>query len=461
MAKFCTFFLLLTLGYTGLNAQNTYNLELLATWNDPNGPIASPGNLNLKYSGCWGMAVNGREYGILGGAGDIFIFDVTDPNNVFLRKRFPRPFVTIWREFKSYNNRLYAVTDGVDEGLTIYDFSQAPDTIIETYSSTEFFNKSHTITLDTVSGNVYLNGGSSGQGITILNVKDNPDAPVFVTKIQQLTGGYIHDSYVRNDTLYASSGNSGYFIYDFKTDVMNPKFIASVSTGGYNHNSWLTADGRYAYYTEEIPKGRPVQIVDLVEMNTTGQVELVGNGFLDNLVPGGTEAIPHNVYIKDNLLFNSQYEDGLLVYDISNPTAPVLLTSYDTHTQNSTYNGYFGNWGNYPWLPSGNIVAGDMQNGFFLFKLTNSTNSTQDIEKSPNIVVAPNPANDEVVISFTESTKNWQYTLINNTGQRVRTAANISGTQARIALQGVPAGLYTVVVSEENGFPVARKLVVH
>ena len=460
MAKFYSFCLLLLLGITSLSAQGNFNLELLATWNDPSLPVASPGNLNLKFSGCWGMAVNGREYAVLGGAGDILIFDVTDPSNVFLRNKFTRPNVTVWREFKSYKNRLYAVTDGVDEGLTIYDFSQAPDTIVQTYSSTEFFNRSHTITLDTVSGHIYLNGGSSGQGMKILSVKDNPDVPSLVADLPSIPSGYLHDSYVRNDTLYGSAGYAGYIIMDFKTNPTNPTFIASVSTGGYNHNSWLSMDGQYAYYTEEIPKGRPVQIVDLRNMTAMGEIELVGNGFLDNLVTGGTEAIPHNVYIRGNLLYNSQYEDGLLVYDISNPTSPVLVAHYDTHPQNTNYNGYFGNWGSYPWLPSGNIVAGDMQNGFFLFKLVNIPNSTQNIEKTPNIVVAPNPATSEVVISLPESTKNWQYALYNSTGQRVLASANINEKQARIDLSGVVSGIYTAVVTEENGVPVARKIIV-
>jgi choice-of-anchor B domain-containing protein len=461
MHKFITFCLLFCLATITAHAQSgNFNVQMLYQWDDDQLPVASPGNLNLQYSSCWGMAVNGHEYAVLGGAGHILIFDITDPQNSFLRAKYPRPNNTIWREFKSYKNRLYAVTDGVPEGLTIYDFSNAPDTIVQTYSSTEFFERSHTITLDTVSGNIYINGGSSGGGMIVLNVKDNPDQPTFVAQVAELPGGGLHDSYVRNDTLYCSSGYGGYNILDFKTNPAEPKFIASISTQGYNHNSWLTTDGRYAYYTEEIPKGRPIQIVDLQEMTTIGQIELVGGGFLDNMVPGGTEAIPHNIYIRDNLLFNSQYEDGLLVYDISNPTMPALKARFDTHPQNSVYNGYFGNWGNYPWLPSGNIVAGDMQNGLYILKVDAATNTGEVSEKIPNIVVSPNPAVGFATISCPDFTQSWHYELLNGMGQRVLAATGLTGQYAQMQLKSLPAGLYTVVVQQENGNPVARKLVI-
>lgn len=449
------FFLLLT----SFCAEAQTQMKFYATWDDPTLPTASPGNLNVRYSGCWGMAVNGREYAILGGAAHILIFDVTDPSNTFLRKKYARPDTTVWREFKSYKNRLYAVSDGVDEGLTIYDFSQAPDTIIETYSSTALFNRAHTITLDSVSGHIYLNGGSSGNGMTILSVAQNPDLPQLITKIPALTGGYLHDSYVRNDTLFASSGYNGFYVYDFKTDILNPKVIASVSTGGYNHNSWTDISGRYAYYTEEIPRGRPIQVVDMTQLTTTGEIELLGNGFLDNLVVGGTEAIPHNVYVKDNLLYNSQYEDGLLVYDITEPTMPVLKYVYDTHPQNTIYNGYRGNWGSYPWLPSGTIIAGDMQNGLFVLGLEGAS-STQTPNALDGVRIAPNPATDEVLITCPEHIGNWQYDIYSITGQNVRSSLSLNTTPVRVPLQGIVSGLYFVTVRVENGTQVTQKLMI-
>ena len=446
---------LLLFGAMAVSAQST--MTKYFSWDDNSLPIADPGGLSLQYSGCWGMAVNGHEYAVLGGAGHILIFDVTNPTQTFLRNKFAGTAVTIWREFKSYKNRLYAVSDNADEGLMIFDFSQAPDTIKRTYWSTELSNNAHTITLDTVSGHIYLNGGSSGQGVTILDVSQNPDQPAILAKIPQLAGGYMHDSYVRNDTLYASSGNNGYYIYDFKTDILNPKLLTSTSTGGYNHNSWLTADGKYAYYTEEIPQGRPIQIVDLTNLATTGEIETVGNGFIDFQVPGGTQAIAHNVYIKDNLLFDSQYEDGLLVYDITNPVNPVLTWKYDTHPENIVYDGYFGNWGNYPWLPSGTIIAGDMQNGLFVLGLTTS-GTGEAANTAPDVEVYPNPAHSVLYVA-TKTTGNWHYRLLDTNGKVLRSGNSVAANVVAIPVNDLIPGMYFTEIMPENGAAAVKKFV--
>ena len=333
MRKIIFFWVYLS-SFTHTTAQSTYNLIRLAQWDDNALPVASPGNLNVQYSGCWGLAVNNREYAILGGARHVLIFDVTTPAKPGLVGKFEGSATTVWREFKSYKNRVYAVSDATEEGLMIFDFSQAPDTIRRTYWSNAFFNSAHTIALDTASGRIYLNGSNAAnQGLLVLDVSQNPDQPVLLAAVN-LPGGYIHDSYVRGDTVYASSGFAGYYVYDM-TDPAKPKVLASLpGTGGYHHNSWLSLDGRFAYCTEEIPTGRPVLIVDLQEL-ADNNIEIAGSFFDPQLPEGTNNAIPHNVYIKGHLLFDSQYEDGLLVYDISEPTEPKLIGQYDTHPENT------------------------------------------------------------------------------------------------------------------------------
>jgi choice-of-anchor B domain-containing protein len=459
---------LIALGFvTNATAQSgsVPNLTLLAHWDDDTLPVASPDGLNVQYSGCWGMAVNNREYAILGAANSVLVFDVTNPAQPQLTNKFFGETVTIWREFKSYRNRLYAVSDGTQEGLMVIDFSNAPAQITRTYFSDTLFKRSHSITLDTISGHIYLNGGSSGSGIIILDASQNPDSPTVLVQIPSLPGGYIHDSYVRNDTLYASSGYNGYYIYDFKTDPQNPTVIANISTGGYNHNSWLTTDGRYAYYTEEIPKARPVQIVDLQNLtDPIPEIDLVGPGFLDALTPNSTnEPIPHNVYIKDTILFNSQYEDGLLLYSISDPTQPRLIGRYDTHTQNTIYNGYFGNWGNYPWLPSGTIIAGDMQNGLYLLKYSPISSETPVLVEENWFSVQPNPARDRVTMNLSDLAAwggEWSYRIHAANHPVVREVAKLRDRATQIDVSDLPGGVYFVEIRGANGRSQFAKMVV-
>ena len=453
-------FLFFFLTFNVLSAQDSLNMVRLARWDDDTLPIASPGNLNLQYSGIWALTVKDREYAVIGGALHVLIFDVTQPTQPALVGKFAGNKNTIWREFKSYKNRVYAVSDNTDEGLMIFDLTNAPNNITRTYYSNEFFNSSHTITLDTISGRIYLNGTNViSNGSLVLSVKDNPDKPVLLAS-KALQCGYIHDSYVRNDTLYASSGNNGYCIYDFR-DYNNPKFLAAENTGGYNHNSWLTRDGRYAFYTEEIPRGQPIQVVDLQNLSN-GEIEAV-HSFLDNLgAPDDTikQAIPHNVYIRDHYLYDSQYEDGLLVNDISNPLAPVLKAHYDTHPENMQYNGYYGNWGNYPWLPSGTIVTSDMQNGLFLLKLKFPVGTQLPAMELP-VILSPNPASDLLSIRvFSNTTGTWNYRLFNAAGQISKSGASEGRPEIQLRVSDLPTGLYFMEVRTEDGRRTTRRVVI-
>ena len=54
-----------------------------------------------------------------------------------------------------------------------------------------------------------------------------------------------------------------------------------------------------------------------------------------------------------------------MITDISHPNNPIEVGHYDTYPQGSG-NGFYGCWGVYPYLPSGNILASDMQNGLFV-----------------------------------------------------------------------------------------------
>lgn len=449
--SFFLFFSLLLLAAKA-PAQDSLNMIRLARWDDDALPVNT--GLQSQYSGCWGLTVNGREIAVLGGALHVLFFDVTDPARPKLIGKFAGNATTVVREYKSYKNRIYGISDGITEGLMIFDLSQAPDTIIRTYWSTEFFDRTHTITLDTVSGRIYLNGSNNtSNGVILLDISKNPDKPTLISKVN-LEGGYVHDAYVRNDTFYVSSGYEGYYVFDFK-DPLQPKTLASISTAGYNHNSWLSRDGAYAYYTEEIPKGLPIKIVDLRQLTTMGEIEVV-NSFVDPQVPGGVEPIPHNVYIRDQLLFDSQYEDGLLVYDLSVPTQPKLVARYDTHPENTGYNGYYGCWGNYPWFPSGTIVAGDMQNGLQVLKLVSPLKTEGDLQ----VTVFPNPTQQTVTIQLAEPSETWSYRIFNAEGRLVKEGAYNWRLQADLDLGDLASGMYFLEIRAKEGAKTVRKLVV-
>jgi len=76
----------------------------------------------------------------------------------------------------------------------------------------------------------------------------------------------------------------------------------------------------------------------------------------------------HNLYIVDDFAFVSYYAAGFRVFDVSDPTNPVLrnpLDEYDTSAWAD--HEHQGAWGVYPYDPRGYIYVSDRQNGLFVF----------------------------------------------------------------------------------------------
>ncbi len=361
--KSIIFFLSLLATSTCLIAQDALNMTLIGNWDVDTLPTAN----GREYNDIWGYVdCDGSEYAIMGSASSIHFFGLEDPANPDQIASFPGGQVTTWRDMKTYRDRAYAVSDGTSEGLMIFDLSDLPNTVTKTYHETEFFSRAHNIFVD--NGRLYVMGSNTlGNGMIVLDIATDPDNPVLLASVSLPGGGYIHDVYVRNDTAYCSHGYSGFYIWDF-TDPENPVALASIATNGYNHSSWVTEDGQYAIYAEEVPTGLPLGVADLTDLEN-GAIETIHTFKEPLLAPNHTDATPHNPFIRGNLLICSYYEDGLQIYDISDPENPVKVAYYDTHPSNNNYNGYFGNWGTYPFLPSGLILASDINNGLFILSL--------------------------------------------------------------------------------------------
>jgi hypothetical protein len=96
--------------------------------------------------------------------------------------------------------------------------------------------------------------------------------------------------------------------------------------------------------------------------------------FLDRYRPLETldwPVIPHNTHILDKYAIVSWYTDGVVITDISKPDNIVKVGVYDTYTneENLNPNGawFEGCWGAYPYLPSGIILASDINTGLYVF----------------------------------------------------------------------------------------------
>jgi choice-of-anchor B domain-containing protein len=313
----------------------------------------------IRYSALTGYtAPDGREYALLSGLFNTYIYDVTDkPIRLVAAIHGTN---TQWREIKTYRQLAYVVTDQAYpyDGLQIIDLSELPDTAREISRDTTYFHTAHTVTRE--GDYLYINGsdpkaGANG-GTLIFKLSDDPLHPALVGKF---TLEYVHDASVRNDTMYAASIYDGHLdIVYLGADRKNPTLVAQVRyPGGGTHNAEPTQDGSYVLTTDEInPTPKTLKIWDIRDLNNIGKVADY------TPVPG---QIVHNVRMKGSIAFVSWYTAGTRIIDVSDPRDPAQIGYYDTFDGASAQ--YFGNWEVYPYLPSGKILASDRETGLYVF----------------------------------------------------------------------------------------------
>ncbi len=368
MKKLITSFLLL-LGTLNAYAQaDSLNMVKLGQW-DLSGQF---------FNDIWGFTDGqGNEYAIIGSRPNIYFFDVTNPSSPTLVEEFSngnpaglQMYPSTWRDFKVYGNYCYAVADqfNTDEGLLIFDLSNLPNAVTLSNQITTHFDRAHNIFIDNNNGKLYVAGSDSeNDGLIVLDLAANPtNPPLLGTPYFGSDPGYVHDLYAKNDIVYACHGYNGFYIWDL-SNVSNPVALSSSSiSGGYVHSVWLTNNGDWAFVAEELPKGQPLAVVDVSNLNNISTAHTFK---FPLLAPAHVNNTPHNPFVKDTLLYVSYYEDGVQVFDISNPLNPIQTAYYDTEPNNTTYNGTSNNWGVYPYLPSGTIIASDLEHGLFTLEL--------------------------------------------------------------------------------------------
>jgi hypothetical protein len=174
---------------------------------------------------------------------------------------------------------------------------------------------------------------------------------------------------------------------------------------------------------------------------------------------------PHNPYIIGNdFAVVSCYQDGLQIYDISDPHNIVIAGYFDTYPQGgnniNNYGGgaYAGNWGAYPYLPSGVIIANDMQNGVFLLDARVAyTVGISENPKTSSFMMYPNPASDKLTI-YVNSGAQHNIEITNSLGQLIGNYSVESQKSVQLDVSDLQSGSYIVSVSNSAG--VLRKKII-
>jgi choice-of-anchor B domain-containing protein len=352
-----------------LNGQSQ-NMNLVGQWN----------GATSNYNDVWGYTdYSGKEYAIIGSKTKVHFLDISIPNSPQLIDEFELGSNTTWRDFKTYSHFAYAVSEGdTGEGLAIFDLCDIEKGIIKkVYQQNNVFRRAHNIYIDAKNARLYVVGSDTrNQGVIIYDLATNAAKPTLVGNLD-LQGGYIHDIFVKDHIAFCSHGFNGLYIYDF-TNPSQPVFQSNITTQGYNHSSWGFTEDSLLIYAEEVPMGLPMGIIDY-KNSKDNDLEIVSTFKAPILEASNNKNTAHNPYMVGNYAIVSYYEDGLVIFDLTNPQAPRRIAYYDTYPDNSDYTGYNGCWGTYPFLPSGNILASDISRGLYIlrptFSLTNTCNN--------------------------------------------------------------------------------------
>ncbi|MDE2731833.1 MAG: choice-of-anchor B family protein [Bacteroidota bacterium] len=350
----------------------------------------------IQVNDVWGWedAATGREYALVGRTDGTSFIDLSDPSNPRYLGDLPKTATanqSLWRDIKVYKDHAFIVADGAGaHHMQVFDLTQLRDvTEPRVFEETALYKgvySSHNIVINEESGYAYAVGNDSGGetcggALHMINIQD-PTHPTFAgcfadTRTGRRNSGATHDAqcvtyrgpdaeFVGREICLSSNGTA-LSIADV-TDKANPVAlsIAEYPNVAYTHQGWLTEDHRYFYLNDE---GDEVSEVVPATRTLIFDVSDLEDPQLVKEYMGPTSAIDHNLYIRGDMMYQTNYLEGLRLVDISDPENPVEVGHFDTVPYGPNDNSpVLGAWSNYPYFKSGVIVVTSGREGVFFLK---------------------------------------------------------------------------------------------
>ncbi len=417
------------------------------------------------YNEVWGLAINGREYAVIGSTAGAHFIDLENPaqpTEVAFVPGAAQGVQIVHRDYHNYGCYLYAACDEGPSTLQIIDCSNLPESVEVVYDSDALFRRAHNIFIDTAYAKLYafgVGGGNLGyNAMRIYDISDpvSPQLAGIYSTFGNIQAGHVHDGYVHNNIAYLNCGYDGFAIVDF-SDVADPVTLGTMTDypfAGYNHSGWITDDGQY-YYLGDENHGYKLKILDVSD-----PADITYSGLFD-AESDAELSIPHNQIVACNYLYVSYYYDGLQVFDLSDPVNPQRAWYYNTSSRPHT-DSYEGAWGVYPFLPSGRILVSDMQTGLFVLEGPGDdcparqesavdcevATATADRASEADLRLFPQPVSETLTIALelAKAQRNVNLTLLDINGQVVRRfswgAVPPGAQQLTVDLGDLPPGMY-------------------
>lgn len=350
---------------------------------------AFPESLNDIWG--WTDPSTGVEYALVGREDGLSIVDLSEPLSpeviAFLPSETPP---STWRDVKVYQNHAYIVADGAPgHGIQILDLTRVRG-LTEYTELTEDgrytdVSSVHNIAINEATGFAYSVGNNSGGntcggGMHMLDLTV-PASPTFAGCFSATgTGfagtGYTHDVqcvvYNGPDATYVGreiciGANENAVAVSDVTLKTNPVLVGqgTYADFGYVHQGWLSEDHRYFFQNDEVDE--VTGTVNRTRLLVWDLTDLEDPVLLTEYF-GPNGAIDHNLYVRGDLVYHSNYNFGMRVVDVSNPASPSEHAFFDTVPVSDAAL-FGGSWSNYPFFDSGLIVVTSKDEGLFVLRL--------------------------------------------------------------------------------------------
>lgn len=354
------------------------------------------GDRGMMVNDIWGWTdpETGIEWALVGRMDAMTFVDLSDPANPRYVGELPLTegaTRNLWRDVKVYADHAFIVSDGAGaHGVQIFDLTQLRDvagppvTFEETAHYDGIFS-AHNIVINEDTGFAYavgssMGGETCGGGLHMIDVRD-PTNPTFAGCFSDSnTGnagtGYSHDAqcitYAGPDDEYRGheicfgSNETALSIGDV-TDKANPVAISSATypNAAYVHQGWISDDHRFFFVNDE---GDEIAGTVTRTRTLVWDIEDLDDPVLATEHLGTTSASDHNLYVRGQFMYQSNYVSGLRILDISDPANPREVAYFDSVPVGGNDPGFAGSWSNYPFFESGIIVFTSMREGLLIVR---------------------------------------------------------------------------------------------
>ena len=328
----------------------------------------------------WTDPLTGREYALVGRSSGTAFVDISTPSRpVYLGNLPTHTAVSSWRGIKVFANHAFIVSEAVDHGMQVFDLTQLRDvksppvTFAETahYAG---FGSTHTLAVNSRTGFAYAAGTRTCEGgLHVVDVR-TPTAPRAAGCFS--FDGYSHETqcvvYEGPDTVYRNreicfNSNEDTLTVVDATDKVEQVMLSRTGYGGsaYTHQGWLTEDQRFFLVNDEgdettFKHRTRTWIWDVSDLDAP---------VLATYYDGTTPSIDHNLYVRGNLVYESNYRSGLRVLDATDVALGQLreVGFFDIYPPDDAPN-FNGAWTSYPFFASGTVVINGIEQGLFVVR---------------------------------------------------------------------------------------------